>query len=235
MSIRNGLLALLEDGPRHGYELRKDLETNTGALWELNIGQIYTTLGRLERDGCVEEVIGTHSDRRPDDAADNRGSDNSDDSASADRGPGADQRRYAITDEGRRELEQWFTEPRRRSAPGRDELVIKITLADHSSSVAFDEVINAQVAASTEELQTYTALLARTEEGDIARSMALDGVIAQIDGELRWLEKCRSRHHEGTGRRRNTKTQDTRAQTGATRKASGNRRTNSRRTNRGGR
>ena len=53
MSVRNGLLALLASNPRHGYELKKDLEYRTGSLWEVNVGQVYTTLSRLERDGLA--------------------------------------------------------------------------------------------------------------------------------------------------------------------------------------
>jgi hypothetical protein len=53
MSIRHGLLALLESGSRYGYELRASFESSTGATWPLNIGQVYTTLSRLERDGLV--------------------------------------------------------------------------------------------------------------------------------------------------------------------------------------
>ena len=56
MSVRNGLLALLATGNHHGYELRKELEERTGSMWDLNVGQVYTTLGRLERDGFVVEV-----------------------------------------------------------------------------------------------------------------------------------------------------------------------------------
>ena len=54
MSIRQGLLALLEQGPMYGYQLRAEFESRTGATWPLNVGQVYTTLARLERDGLVE-------------------------------------------------------------------------------------------------------------------------------------------------------------------------------------
>ncbi|NEE29007.1 PadR family transcriptional regulator, partial [Streptomyces sp. SID7982] len=53
MSIRHGLLALLERGPRYGSQLRTEFESRTGSTWPLNVGQVYTTLSRLERDGLV--------------------------------------------------------------------------------------------------------------------------------------------------------------------------------------
>lgn len=56
MSIRQGLLALLEPGPKYGYQLRTEFEARTGGTWPLNVGQVYTTLDRLERDGLVRSV-----------------------------------------------------------------------------------------------------------------------------------------------------------------------------------
>jgi DNA-binding PadR family transcriptional regulator len=178
MSVRNGLLALLAEGSRHGYELRKELEERTGALWELNVGQVYTTLARLERDGLVREIEpGTGG------------------------GEAQEQRRYSLTEDGRRELDVWFHEPRRRRAPERDELVIKLALAATGGLVDLDEVIDAQRVATTEELQRYTRLKASSDPGDLARQFALDAVIAQIDGELRWLDRCQARHSDLEARR----------------------------------
>jgi DNA-binding PadR family transcriptional regulator len=176
MSVRNGLLALLADGSRYGYELKKELEERTGALWELNVGQVYTTLARLERDGLVVTV--------------------GDGNEEAD-----DQHRYAITDDGRRVLGDWFSEPRRRNAPERDELVIKLALASSSPGTDLDEVIDAQRVATTEELQRYTRLKASAGPTEPGRHFAIDAVIAQLDGELRWLDRCQARNSEVGGRR----------------------------------
>ena len=78
MSIRHALLALLSEGPKYGLQLRQEFEARTGEVWPLNVGQVYTTLQRLERDGLVE----------------------SDDSA--EEGP---QKGFHITDEGEAELD----------------------------------------------------------------------------------------------------------------------------------
>ena len=53
MSVRHALLALLSDGPKYGLQLRNEFEARTGEVWPLNVGQVYTTLQRLERDGLV--------------------------------------------------------------------------------------------------------------------------------------------------------------------------------------
>ena len=54
MSVRHALLALLSEGPKYGLQLREEFEARTGEVWPLNVGQVYTTLQRLERDGLVE-------------------------------------------------------------------------------------------------------------------------------------------------------------------------------------
>ena len=64
MSVRYGLLALLDAGPRHGYNLKTAFERRTGGSWALNIGQVYTTIQRLERDALVESICAADDDRR---------------------------------------------------------------------------------------------------------------------------------------------------------------------------
>ena len=56
MSVRHALLALLSEGPKYGLQLREEFEANTGQVWPLNVGQVYTTLQRLERDGLVTAI-----------------------------------------------------------------------------------------------------------------------------------------------------------------------------------
>src|SRR6185436_16292004 len=102
MSVRYGLLALLAEAPTHGYQLKTAFERRTGGSWLLNIGQVYTTLQRLERDGLVEEIPGDANE---------------------------DRRDFRITATGRRQLEGWFTTPVMPEGPARDELTIKVLLA----------------------------------------------------------------------------------------------------------
>src|SRR5438270_11068113 len=102
MSIRHALLALLNEGPKYGLQLRQEFEAGTGEVWPLNVGQVYTTLQRLERDGLVES----------DDPVDD--------------GP---QKHFRITAEGADELAEWLRTPPDLSSPPRDELVIKVLVA----------------------------------------------------------------------------------------------------------
>ena len=139
MSIRYGLLALLEEGPMYGYQLRTRFEARTGSTWPLNIGQVYTTLERLERDGLVSRT-----------------------------GTGAEGRvTYAVTEVGRSELRRWFDTPVDRSGPHRDELAIKLAMAVVVPGVDVRAVVQAQRTESMRVLQDYTRLKRQTTEGDV--------------------------------------------------------------------
>ncbi|MGH2882477.1 MAG: PadR family transcriptional regulator, partial [Solirubrobacteraceae bacterium] len=101
MSVRHALLALLSAGPKYGLQLREEFEANTGQVWPLNVGQVYTTLQRLERDGLVL-ALGDGEEAEP--------------------GP---QKAYRITEAGSVELDQWLRVPPDLSIPPRDDLVMK--------------------------------------------------------------------------------------------------------------
>lgn len=174
MSIRHGLLALLEHGPRYGYQLRTEFESRTGSTWPLNVGQVYTTLGRLERDGLVEPS----------------GEDE------------AGHALYAITGKGRGELLAWFSRPVDRANPPRDELAIKLAMAVGAPGVDIREVIQAQRHHTVQALQDYTRLkaqaLAGTPEGtggreDLSWLLVLEQLIFQTEAEARWLDHCETR------------------------------------------
>ncbi|WP_083268638.1 PadR family transcriptional regulator [Lentzea guizhouensis] len=129
MSVKHGLLALLKRGPMYGYQLRTAFDSATGATWPLNIGQVYTTLSRLERDDLVAAL------------------------------PERDgQRPYEITAPGRDELRRWFSTPVHRSDRPRDEVAIKVALAITTPGVDAAGVITTQRTSTTRTLQEYTRL-----------------------------------------------------------------------------
>ena len=142
MSIKQGLLALLEQGPMYGYQLRAEFESRTGATWPLNVGQVYTTLSRLERDGLVEAA----------------GSD------------GEGHVFYRVTDQGRAEVATWFATPVSRTTPPRDELAIKLAMAVTVPGVDVRAVVQGQRTATIRALQDYTRLKARADTERPARA-----------------------------------------------------------------
>ena len=168
MSVRYGVLALLAERPRYGYEVRTAFEARTGGTWPLNVGQVYTTLARLERDALVIA-----------DGAD-------------DAGP----QYYAVTDGGRAELRRWFTTPVRREDRPRDELAIKLALAV-AADIDVSTVIQAQRSDTLRAMQDYTRLKVRTAEsadpGDLAFALVLEAMVFQAEAEVRWLDHCEAR------------------------------------------
>jgi DNA-binding PadR family transcriptional regulator len=165
MGLREGLLSILVRGDAHGYRLKLELESATGDTWQVNIGQVYTTLQRLERDGLVRSA---ESD------ADGRIS-------------------YAVTDLGREEVRQWLATPVDIGAAGRDEMSLKVLMAMVSGVSDPRRVIEKQRGSTMTILQDYTSLKADASNDDFAWQVYLDRLILNAEAELRWLERVEAR------------------------------------------
>ena len=173
MSVRHSLLVLLDAGPMHGYGLKTEFQAATGDVWPLNVGQVYTTLARLERDGLVS----TETD------ADG-------------------QKIYAITEAGRGEVRRWFETPVAREVAPRQELAIKLVLAMRSAATDVADVVQRQRVATMRSLQEVTRLKADAEaDGDLAWLLMLDALVFQAEAEARWLDLCEARLARKSGER----------------------------------
>ena len=176
MSVRQALLALLEDGPMYGYQIRTEFERRTGSIWPLNVGQVYTTLTRLERDGLV---LGSGADAEG-------------------------HVFYRVTEAGHDEVAEWFTTPVSRGRPTRDELAIKLALAVTVPDVDVASVIQKQRAATMTALQDYTRLKRNgraatpQDPADLAWSLLLDSLVFAAEAEVRWLDHCEARLRRAT-------------------------------------
>jgi len=169
MSVRHALLALLSEGPKYGLQLRHEFEARTGEVWPLNVGQVYTTLQRLERDGFVA-------------------------SDGTDEGP---QKGYRITGDGSRELIDWLQTPPADAQPPRDELLIKVLVAVQVPGVDVDEVIQVHRRHLVEQMQRYTAVKAAADEGDVALALIVDAELFRIEAAVRWLDAAETRLRRG--------------------------------------
>ena len=167
MSIRQSMLVLLADRPMYGAELRAEFETRTGGTWPLNVGQVYTTLARLERDGLVE-AAGT-----PDDEG---------------------RITYRLTAAGSIEADQWWQHPVQRENAPRSELAIKLALAVTVAGLDVAAVVQVQRAATLSYLQDLTRLKRHRSEGevDLAWSLVLENLIFGAEAEVRWLDHVES-------------------------------------------
>jgi DNA-binding PadR family transcriptional regulator len=166
MSFRHAMLALLSEGPKYGLQLRQEFEARTGEVWPLNVGQVYTTLRRLERDGLVES----------DDAGDD--------------GP---QKGFRITAAGESELATWLRTPPDLSLPPRDELVVKILVAVRVPGVDVFELIQVHRRYLVELMQQWTRLKEDEAEFDLAFALAVDAELFRLDSVVRWLDAADGR------------------------------------------
>src|SRR5215471_15456027 len=149
MSVREGLLALLADGPRNGNQLKVEFEAATGGVWPLNVGQVYTTLDRLARDGLVTRA-------RPNGESETQG------------------KRYELTAAGREELASWWQLVPAEDPPPRDELMLKVLFASTHGREHALTVITEQRTALLAMLQAHRrASRAKTSEDD-ATAMVRD-------------------------------------------------------------
>jgi DNA-binding PadR family transcriptional regulator len=166
MSVRHSLLALLSEGPKYGFQLRQEFESSTGDVWPLNVGQVYTTLQRLERDGYAA----------------------SDDVETDER-----QRNYRITPKGNEELSHWLRTPPDLSEPPRDELVIKILVASRLSDVNVHDVIQVHRRYLVQVMQQWTHLKEDEASFDLAFALAVDAELFRLDSVVRWLDSADGR------------------------------------------
>ena len=166
MSVRHALLALLSEGPKYGLQLRQDFEITTADVWPLNIGQVYTTLQRLERDGFVV----------------------SDDSA----GDGS-QNVFRITPSGLDELMGWLRAPVDVAPPPRDELVIKILSALRVPGTDVQDVVQDHRRYLVELMQQWTRLKEDEAEFDLGLALVVDAELFRLDSLVRWLDAASGR------------------------------------------
>jgi DNA-binding PadR family transcriptional regulator len=166
MSVRHALLALLSEGPKYGLQLREEFEARTGEVWPLNVGQVYTTLQRLERDGLVE------SDDTEDD------------------GP---QKSFRITAEGQEELAGWLRTPPDLASPPRDELVMKVLVAMRVPGTNVHDVIQVHRRYLVELMQQWTRIKEDEADFDLSLGLVVDAELFRLDAVIRWLDAADGR------------------------------------------
>ena len=165
MSVRHAMLALLSEGSSYGLHLREEFEARTGDVWPLNVGQVYTTLQRLERDGLVV-------------------SEGDEDSP---------QKAFRITEEGMRELDAWLRTPPDLSSPPRDELVMKILIALRVPGANVSEVIQSHRRYLVELMQQWTRIKEDADPADLSLGLAVDAELFRLDAVVRWLDAADGR------------------------------------------
>jgi DNA-binding PadR family transcriptional regulator len=170
VSVPLTLLGLLEREPSHGYDLKRDYDTFFGRGKQLPFGQVYATLGRLARDGKV--VAGN-----------------------AEPGDGPDRKRYAITDTGRIEVDDWLADPVEPEPHLQTLLFAKVTLALMLGKPAA-EYLDRQRAAHLSRMQELTQL---KRTGPLVDVLLADHALFHLEADLRWIDLASARLTELAG------------------------------------
>ncbi|MEU3193973.1 PadR family transcriptional regulator [Streptomyces sp. NPDC006992] len=163
--MRLTLLALLARGPAHGYELKQALEKLLGAAYpQPNIGQVYVTLGRLEKAGLIEgEDIAQSS--RP------------------------NKRTYQLTDAGREAVAAWLDEPTEEPRV-RDEFFMKLAAAPGTGMADQVTLINKQRRHYLNAMRDLSRLAAAEDRDNRVAQLLIEGAMLHLQADLDWLERC---------------------------------------------
>jgi DNA-binding PadR family transcriptional regulator len=158
MAFGHALLGLLEQGPQHGYELKRRYDDEFADTRPLPFGQIYATLARLQRDGLI-------------------------DIAAVESGAGPDRKLYVITSAGVSELELWIEAP---TPPGRprSELFSRVVVALMSGRDP-DALLDAQRAAHLARMRQVTE---RRRGAGLIDAMACDYELFHLEADIKWIE-----------------------------------------------
>ncbi|TFD62746.1 PadR family transcriptional regulator [Cryobacterium suzukii] len=169
MSVRQSILAILDQGSSYGYRLRAEFERRTGSTWPINVGQIYNTLDRLERDGLIV-----------------KGDTDTDGHVF-----------YSITTAGHDEVTRWLRSPVQRPETTRDELAIKLAVAVTLPGVDIAEIVRVQRMSTMTTLQQLTRAKNSGDDpestDELAWLLVIDSLIFQAEAEIRWLDHSSSR------------------------------------------
>jgi DNA-binding PadR family transcriptional regulator len=161
---------LLVHEPRHGNDLKSAFESLLGGTWPLNIGQVYTTLGRLERDGLVESRV-VPQELLP------------------------DRKVYAITQAGQEALSRWLAQPAKDAIRLKDEVFVKLLVHQMVGSNDALALIWKQRQVNMQTLAQLTNLLADPNL-EPATTLLIEGAILHIEADMKWLDLCETRLKE---------------------------------------
>jgi DNA-binding PadR family transcriptional regulator len=166
VSLKYGVLGLLTEEPLHGYEVKQRFESMLGGTWDVNIGQIYTTLQRLERDGLVRPV-GSRGDRG--------------------------KQAYELSVQGRRALDEWLSQPDSGPEQLREDIYVKLLLAARIANGDLQPLLARQKRAYLQRLRDLNQLEERARhDGRIDLARLVRGALLHTEADLKWIDELTS-------------------------------------------
>jgi DNA-binding PadR family transcriptional regulator len=175
LSLKYGVLGLLKEEPLHGYEVRNRFEAMLGGTWEVNIGQVYTTLQRLERDGLVRPV-GHRGDRG--------------------------KQSYEISPEGQEALNEWLAQPDSGPQQLHEDIYVKLLLATRIANGDLQPMLARQKRTYLQRLRDLNRLEERARrEGRIDLARLVRGALLHAEADLKWMDELSSERFGAEARR----------------------------------
>jgi DNA-binding PadR family transcriptional regulator len=166
VSLKYGVLGLLSGEPLHGYEVKSRFESMLGGTWEVNIGQIYTTLQRLERDGLVQPA-GERGDRG--------------------------KQLYRLSNEGRKVLREWLSAPDSGPQQLHEDIYVKLLLATRIANGDLPELLGRQKRSYLQRLRDLNRLEERARrDGRLDLARLVRGALLHTEADLKWIDELSS-------------------------------------------
>jgi DNA-binding PadR family transcriptional regulator len=175
MSLKFGILGLLADQPLHAYAVKARFQDLLGGSWEVNIGQVYTTLQRLERDELVEPAQ-----------------------------PRGDRGRlpYRLTESGRKALEDWLAEPESEPQQLREEIYLKLLLAARVANGDLPALLARQRRVYLQRLRDLAVLEQEAKaQGRDDLVLLYLGAVLHTEADLKWVDACAQQIKKGADKR----------------------------------
>jgi len=164
VSLKFGVLGLLAEQPLHGYDIKNRFEALLGGSWDVNFGQVYMTLQRLERDGLIE-TDGKRGDRR--------------------------KLAYKLTGTGRKTLVDWLSRPESEPQQLREEIYVKLLLNTRLADGRLDDLLKAQRRVYMQRLKDLAELeQGARREGRDDLVLLFKGAILHTEADLKWTDAC---------------------------------------------
>lgn len=177
MTVKHGILGILARGSRHGYEIKSEFDQLTGGLWDLNVGQVYSTLDRLRK----EELVALELTE----------------------GAGEDRKVYSVAPEGLGELERWLDRAPLKPKPVRDENFVRLALLRERDREAAFALLDSQRRVCHLQMADLTrqkvALGRRMAPDRVWQELLLDAALLHTEADLRWLDLCEAKLRAGGG------------------------------------
>jgi DNA-binding PadR family transcriptional regulator len=157
------LLGLLMSGPKHGYELYREIEQNLAVVWRIGLSQLYAQLKRLQESGLVVAQTELQANRPP-------------------------RKMYQVTDKGREVFLYWLRQPTRYLRQLRVELLLRLYLFDRLSLSGVEQLVTAQRAVCRQQADHFAQAAVEAVGG--FPQLVYEFRRGQMEAAIRWLDRC---------------------------------------------